>query len=345
VTTARLRTLVYHRIESASVRRSDLAPDLVSATPELFVRHLRHIARSYTPVGADELMAALDGKHRLPPGAVLMTFDDGYRDFEDIAWPLLKQFRIPCVLFVCTDYASRPDQLFWWDALWQILSRTGRDYLLLAPDRRLPLDSERARATAFVQLSKWLKSLVPAPRASVWQMLVEQLGVKPQLPGGRAVLDWQDLHRLADDGLTIAPHGRSHELLDRVSPATLELEVRGAREDVRRELGACAPLFAYPNGNVDARAIRALQQASYRAAFTTVGGLSSIPGSHPLALRRDQGRASLLRLALKLTRPLADLRTVTRKAAEKRVERAGGRDCRLPGRSLLDEVRPFRPNF
>ena len=71
------------------------------------------------------MLAALDGRHQLPRGAVLVTFDDGYRDFRELAWPLLKQYRVPAVMLVPTSFVSEPDQSFWWDSLWQIIDRTG----------------------------------------------------------------------------------------------------------------------------------------------------------------------------------------------------------------------------
>ena len=54
---------------------------------------------------------------------------DASGDFASVAWPLLKQFHVPCVLFVTTNYASEPGRLFWWDALWQIVSATAADRL------------------------------------------------------------------------------------------------------------------------------------------------------------------------------------------------------------------------
>ena len=303
-----LRTLVYHRVAPRVAGTDDLAPALVSATPDRFARHLRHLTHTYVPVDADEVLAAIQSGHRLPRGAVLVTFDDGYRDFAEIAWPLLKQYRVPCVLFVCTGYASDPTQVFWWDALWQMLSRTQRGGLVLAPFGRLPLGSSADRMRTYRVVSERLKSIGVLARQRMWSGLVEQLGVQPGLTAGPAVLSWPELRCLADDGLCVAPHGRCHELLDQVDDTTLTREVQGAREDVVQQLGKCSPFFAYPNGNFDRRAIRALQAAHYAAGFTTIGGIDTIPSDQPLLLRRDLAGVSLWRLALKLSGPVAQWR-------------------------------------
>src|SRR5688572_19329289 len=113
-----LRSLIYHRIGDPS-DDSPLAPDLVSATPAELERQLSEVVTRYTPVGADDVVAAVTERRELPRGAVLVTFDDGYRDFAEIAWPILKKYSVPAVLFVSTAYPDCPGRMFWWDALWQ----------------------------------------------------------------------------------------------------------------------------------------------------------------------------------------------------------------------------------
>ncbi|HEY1295626.1 MAG TPA: polysaccharide deacetylase family protein [Chloroflexota bacterium] len=302
-----LRVLVYHRVEDAASARSDLNPDLVTATPRLFQHHLRHLARAYTPIGADELLAACAGRHTLPDRAVLVTFDDSYRDFSDVAWPLLRQYRIPAVLFAPTAFLGDSERIFWWDALWQIVSRTRRTGIELATSRavgRLALD-DRARATRV--LTARLKQLRPRQRELELEWLSERLGVHPEPT--HAVLKWSAVKGLQQEGLTVAGHSRTHELLDRLDPAELTEEIAGCRDDLVRELGCCTPLFAYPNGNVDGRVMAATDAAGFKLGFTTVRGVNYFGTDDVRLLRRDDGRTSRLLFVLKLSSAVARLRT------------------------------------
>lgn len=301
-----LRVLLYHRIEDPAARRPDLAPDPVSASPALFERQLRYLTRWYCPVAADELMAALAGRHRLPARAVLVTFDDGYRDFAELAWPLLKQYRVPAILFVPTAYVDDAARIFWWDALWQLVSRTARQDLRLPDGATLSLARAEERVAASRSVAEWLKSFQPAARRALLDALGEQLGVRPEPT--RAVLDWGALRRLAADGVTIAPHSRTHELLDQVHGPELRTEIEGSRADLVRGLGACPPLFAYPNGNYSREAVQILRLGAFQAAFTTTHGINRLDTADHLLLRRDDGRASLARFALQLLGPLGRLR-------------------------------------
>ena len=125
----------------------------------------------------------------------------------------------------------------------------------------------------------------------------------------RAVLKWSSVKALQGQGLTVAGHSRTHELLDRLDAAALTEEVAGCRDDLVRELGFCLPLFAYPNGNVDRRVMSAVDAAGFKLGFTTVRGVNYFGTDDVRLLRRDDGRTSRLLFVLKLSSAIARLRT------------------------------------
>jgi peptidoglycan/xylan/chitin deacetylase (PgdA/CDA1 family) len=60
------------------------------------------LASGRVPVTAEQVVAARAGGPRLPVSAVAVTFDDGYRDFADTAWPALERRSLPGTVFVTT---------------------------------------------------------------------------------------------------------------------------------------------------------------------------------------------------------------------------------------------------
>jgi len=301
-----LRVLFYHRIGNAAADQSDLAPELIAATPADFARQMRHLARAYHPVSAADVVAALDGRRRLPPRAVLVTFDDGYRDVRDIAWPILQRAGVPAVLFVSTSYLDEPDRIFWWDALWQVLARTSSPAVPLPDGRSAARGTLPARLAAWRSLAAWLKSLTPDARATQLDQLAAELHVRPT--PSHAVLTWPEVRQLAAEGLSIGGHSRTHELLDQLPAERLAWEVTGCRDDLARELGAAPDLFAYPNGNHSTAACQAVAAAGFRLGFTTLPGLNQHWSMTPFTLRRDGPSPSLLRFAVKLIGPVAGRR-------------------------------------
>jgi peptidoglycan/xylan/chitin deacetylase (PgdA/CDA1 family) len=65
-------------------------------------------ARGYRAVSVDDLLAAQRGERPLPPRAVLLTFDDGYRSFYTHVFPLLIAFDYPAVLSVVGSFLDAP---------------------------------------------------------------------------------------------------------------------------------------------------------------------------------------------------------------------------------------------
>ena len=75
---------------------------------ETFVSHLELLSeRGHAVIDLDTLLRGLARPEILPPQAVLLTFDDGYRSMLHVAEPCLARFGLPAVLFVPTDYVGR----------------------------------------------------------------------------------------------------------------------------------------------------------------------------------------------------------------------------------------------
>jgi len=133
-----LRILAYHRV--AELRDTPAVDSrTVSATPEGFAKQMKHLARFYRVVSMPEVLEAVEKGRSLPKRAVLITFDDAYADFTEIAWPILKQFRFPATMFVPTAYANQPERALWWDRLYQAFAATSRTEINVSPLGRLPL--------------------------------------------------------------------------------------------------------------------------------------------------------------------------------------------------------------
>lgn len=94
---SQLVVLVYHAI-------ADLAEDPIlvrySVPPDCFTEHLDYLSeRGWSFVDLDQVLAAFDGGHPLPPRAVLLTFDDAYADLLHAVCPVLSSRGIPAVAF------------------------------------------------------------------------------------------------------------------------------------------------------------------------------------------------------------------------------------------------------
>ncbi len=117
--TLRVPILMYHYIRVAppdeSKIRYDQGVDL-SVPPWEFDAQLEWLAvNGYHPIRLMDLAYALESGAPLPEKPIVLTFDDGYADFYQAAFPRLKNFRFPATVFVLSQFAdeNKPGYLTW----------------------------------------------------------------------------------------------------------------------------------------------------------------------------------------------------------------------------------------
>src|SRR5262245_28300410 len=120
--------LMYHRFGD------DGHPDAVSGKE--LASHLRYLTRRYTIVSIPEMVAHLAAGTRPTRPMAAITVDDGHADAYEVAFPILKQFRVPATLFVVTGFLDGTDWL-WTDRVSYVFEHAR------ACRRRIALDAEQ----------------------------------------------------------------------------------------------------------------------------------------------------------------------------------------------------------
>ena len=113
--TVNVPILMYHYVSTPPANADIYRRDL-SVPPELFGAHLDRLqADGYTTISLYDLVAYLQQGTPLPPKPVLLTFDDGYRDNYENAFPLLRARRMTATFFVVMEFINqeRPEYLTW----------------------------------------------------------------------------------------------------------------------------------------------------------------------------------------------------------------------------------------
>jgi peptidoglycan/xylan/chitin deacetylase (PgdA/CDA1 family) len=107
--------LMYHYVSTPPPGADAVRRDL-SVSPEAFEEQLRYLRdQGYTSISLRELTLALQIGSPLPEKPIILTFDDGYRDAYENAFPLLQQYGFAGTFFVITSLADmgHPSYLTW----------------------------------------------------------------------------------------------------------------------------------------------------------------------------------------------------------------------------------------
>lgn len=101
--TLRVPILMYHYLSVPPVDANTIRRDL-SVTPTQFEAHLAYLRQAgYETISLKQLAYAVIQQTPLPPKPVILTFDDGYRDHYEHAFPLLRQYGYRATFFIFTE--------------------------------------------------------------------------------------------------------------------------------------------------------------------------------------------------------------------------------------------------
>ncbi|MBU6282259.1 polysaccharide deacetylase family protein [bacterium] len=102
---------------------------------------------------------------------------------------------------------------------------------------------------------------------------------------GLRPLDWSQVEEMSRGGVEMGAHTISHPELPGLPDDALRREIVGSKEEIEHRLGRPVSSFCYPRGRFDARVERAVADAGFAIACTTLPGAVS-PGDAPFRLRR-----------------------------------------------------------
>lgn len=278
-----LPVLAYHRV--GEPYSHSIHYPRIAVKPHIFDQQMCYLAENYHVISMPELLDVVTRPSPviLPPRSLLITFDDAYRDFAEVAWPILKRYQLPVTLFVPTAFPDQPEQIFWWDWLYYSVNTTTCKNDLETPLGRFPLATIPERERTFSRLRDHAKLLHHADALAWVEQICDQLQVSRP---NQQVLGWKTLRQLAHEGVILGAHTRTHPLMHRISPEEAEEEAVESLDDLEREIGSALPIFAYPSGGFNDEVVKRLHRAGFILAFTTMPGMNVLPNSDWLRLRR-----------------------------------------------------------
>ena len=208
---------------------------------------------------------------------VCFTFDDGYRDNLEYAYPLFKRRGIPLTLYVPTDFPDGDGEL-WWIALEEIVARA--DEIELCRNGALwtlSAGTVQEKYRAFDDIYWWLRLIDEATQRQVVRALADRYEVDMAADCRRLIMDWDEIRIMAADPLvTVGVHTKAHYAVAKLSPARALEEMSGSADRIERELGSRPVHFCYPYGDpasAGPRDFALAREAGFKTAVTTRKGM------------------------------------------------------------------------
>ena len=272
--TQELTIVMYHYVRDLGCSRY---PNIKGRDIKDFRGQLEHLARNYTLVTAEQVVAAVKGDTDLPPKACWLTFDDGYLDHWLVAFPLLHErgwqgtffppakairegilLDVNCIHFIL---ASQPDPAPIIEAIRRFVSdQLGQDDV----ETFEHYWDAYAKASRFdppeiVFIKRILQHGLPdAPRKELTNELFRNfVSVDPSAFAAELYMSMDQIRTMIRCGMYVGSHGNDHLRLNNLDPAGQQFEIDQSLAFLA-ELGAptdewvmCYPYGAYNQSLLD----------------------------------------------------------------------------------------------
>ncbi|WP_051326508.1 polysaccharide deacetylase family protein [Aliagarivorans taiwanensis] len=281
---SQLLILMYHRVLPKDDPRARLEEPGMMVTPRTLAMHIDQLRRSgYTIVKLGDWLKAYQSGNPPKGTCVALTFDDGWLDNYQYAFPILRSKQAPFTLFAVSDILGKAAP-FWPNQILKLLRSSNAQALLSQPlFTQLNLSEGNASPIDNELLAELISKLKLFPDEHIHQTLApfqEQLdSADPD------IINQQQMQEMLDSGLMelgchTASHCRMHSDL---SEQQLQKELIESKRSLEQQFAIPIELFCYPNGDITPAA-KALASEHYLAAVSTENGSNC--SSEPLPLHQ-----------------------------------------------------------
>lgn len=222
----------------------------------------------------------------------IITFDDGYADFMQYAWPVLQSQGIPVTMFLPTALIGTA-HTFWWDRLYHScmhLEQLGNNENF---DGAAPLLQHLIKVPAakrpplIYQMIEFLQNWPIAKVQAILENLEPAAGENEQFMNEEnALMNWDEVKKLRQSGVRFGSHTRHHLNLAAIAQERVQEEVVLSRQDLETQLHETIDTFSFPGGHFSPEALDAVAKAGYAQACSMRKGLNHAQKETRFCLKR-----------------------------------------------------------
>ena len=235
----RVVVLCFHRINDK------IDPFFPSLNPQVFKNLLKYAKQNFELISIDDL-----NKSKTKRPKLIITFDDGYKDFIEYAVPILDELKLPSIHAIVYKSAENGDPI-WTQSVINILKT-----MLNSPAKNISIRAEIGDFQVKNQL-KDISKLKDILFAQFFQMdsgkrnmIIQQLNEQFEVENTEnEMMNWVEIKQCISAGVEIANHSLSHDTLSLdLTPDQLYREIVQSKALIETKINQPVNVFAFPNG-------------------------------------------------------------------------------------------------
>jgi len=268
--------VAYHRVLPEDFKELRYIQPGMYVTCSTFEKHMAYISAHYTVLNFSEVRSFDEIR-----GACFVTFDDGWSDTYEYAYPILMKYNIPATIFVCTNLIGSQTRL-WSDKIGAYIHQASEEELgsvLEIMRRHCCREFDKYRGDRILLLESIcgaMKKMDDRAASMVISAIEASMGGESEeRSSGGVWLSWKEIEEMRSSGQCFGSHSHNHKILSQMGYDDMVREIETSQEILASKLGKKPDLMSYPNGDYNPDIIGVLRKLGFRLGFSTKSGFVS----------------------------------------------------------------------
>jgi len=287
----RVLILSYHRVVGNYGLESERGLPTLNIARDTFRKHLEVLCESHEVTRLEDALEVLGGRRAARRDLAVVTFDDGYRDVYENAFPVLREMKLPAIAYVPSAFIGTEKRLAH-DRLWAVLQTMDKRALgpmsvgVGAAYEGLLLRAFDGAPTPNKVLERLISDNPTPVLYGLAEALEDRLRIdRAEAPRGQLPMAWEMLREMGAHGVETGAHTADHTVLTNQPLDEARREIAACKSVLEKGTGRPVRHFAYCNGWYSAGVAQALRAEGFVSAVTTED-MPNMPGVDPYALKR-----------------------------------------------------------
>jgi len=260
---------------------------------EISPAHLEDIVlyfrkRNYEFISLDRISEWLNDSRKERKRFVTFTFDDGYRDNLEFAWPVLRKYGVPFTIYITNSFPEKKALIWWYILEDLILKVSGINYSFETGRVKRSCSGIHARETVFNTVRNHILRMNQDNLSSELERFFDYYGFDAYSLSNELTLSWDNIAELAADPLvSIGSHTLNHYNLINLPDEIAWSEIAESQRIIESRINKKVLHFCYPLGKYGKRELELVKRSGFMTATTIkTANIFSDHTEHLLSLPR-----------------------------------------------------------
>ena len=273
----KISILMYHGIiedDSYPVHRTDVIKSN-------FENHLKYlIKKNYTFITLTQLFEIIKYKKKIKQRYVILTFDDGFKNIIEIAYPLIKRYKAKGCIFVVSSIIGN-NKLLWTDYLNFILTTYNKsEFQFYFKNQKILyyINSKKELINTYGDIKNKLRSLNNIElnlHLKQFETIFDIENYK-NISYNYLIANWEELKAFDQNYIEIACHTRTHpNLVNLKTEKEFYDELFVSKKEIENFIGYPINHLSYPAGSYNKKVIYYSKKFGFLTGTTINEGLNT----------------------------------------------------------------------